>query len=92
MGDISDFNDVARFLRSPEGKAHLTALRESLVGQQIVEVQFSNGTRRVATEFQLSDGKTFVAHSPSLELDGLRSEFEDVIEREYYVDYPEKKP
>ena len=42
MGDLSDHNDIARFMRSKEGEAHLASLREMLVGKTIVDVEFSN--------------------------------------------------
>jgi hypothetical protein len=79
-------------MRSKEGETHLKALREMLAGKTIVDIEFSNDVQRVSTTFHLSDGKTFVANSPSLELDALRTEFEDAIQREYYKDYPERKP
>jgi hypothetical protein len=62
MGDLSDFNDIARFMHSKEGEAHLTALREMLAGKTIVDIEFSNDVRRMSTTFHLADGKTFVAN------------------------------
>jgi len=92
MGDICDTNDLERFLRSPEGKAHLEEIRKILHGHTIREVTFSNEVHFIATTLHLDDGETFVVFQPSMEVGAIRSEFEEVIEREYYVDYPDRKP
>jgi hypothetical protein len=80
-----------RLLRSPEGQAHLEEIRQMLVGRTIREVSFSNETHFISTTLHLDDGETFFLCQSSLEVDALREEFADVIEREYYVDYPERK-
>ena len=92
MGDICDTNDLERFLRSPEGKAHLEETREMLFGHTIREVTFSNEVHFIATTLHLDNGSTFVVFQPSLEVGAIREQFEDVIEREYYSDYPNRKP
>ena len=38
MGDISDMNDLERFLRSAEGKVHLDEIRQMLLGRTINEL------------------------------------------------------
>ena len=91
MGDLSNMNDLERFLRSPEGQAHLEEIRAMLKGRTITDVTFSNEVNFIETTLSLDDGETFVLFQPSLEVDALREEFADVIQREYYVDYPERK-
>ena len=91
MGDAFDHADIERFLRTPEGKAHLEETRQMLLGRTIQEVSFSNETHLIATTLDLSDGE-FVVFQPSLEVGAIQEQFEEVIEREYYVDFPERKP
>lgn len=88
MGDGNDSNDLDRFLRSPEGQAHLEETRRMLLGRTIKDVSFSNETHSLVTTLHLDDGGTFVVFQPSLEVDVIREEFEEVLEREYYADYP----
>jgi hypothetical protein len=91
MGDLSDLNDVARVMRSCEGQARLEGIRVSLVGRTVVDVEFTNETHSIAILLRLDDGDTFLAMDPSLDVDALRDEFADVIQREYLVDYPERR-
>lgn len=92
MGDICDMNDLERFMRSPEGKTHLEEIQQMLKGQTIIDVSFSNEVHFIATTLHLDDGEFFFITQPSLEVEALREQFEEVIEREYYVDFPERKP
>ena len=92
MGSISDMNDVDRFLRSREGKEHLEGIRRSLKGKAITEVDFSNEVTGVAIVLYLDDGSSFVATQPELDVDVLREDFAEALEREYYKDYPDRKP
>lgn len=91
MGDVCNSNDLERFMRSPEGKAHMESIRQMLVGRTILDVTFSNETYFVATTLHLDDGETFDVFQPSMEVDVLREEFGEVLEREYYADYPERR-
>ena len=91
MGDICDMNDLERFLRSPEGKKHMAGIREMLFGHTITDVIFSNEVHFIITTLHLDDGETFVIFQPSLEVDAVREQFETVIEREYYTDFPDRK-
>jgi hypothetical protein len=91
MGDISNMNDIDRFMRSTQGQAHLDEIVAMLKGRTITDVTFSNEVNFIETTLSLDDGETFVLFQPSLEVDALREEFADVIQREYYVDYPERK-
>ncbi len=92
MGDVSDMNDLERFMRSPEGQACLEETRQILFGRTITEVSFTNEVHFIATKLHLDSGDTFVVFQPSLEVGALQMAFEDVIEREYYVDFPDRKP
>ena len=88
MGDLSDLNDVSRVLRSPEGQARLEGIRTSLAGRTIVDVEFSNDVHAISILLHLDNGDTFLAMDPSLDVDALREEFAEVIDRERLVDYP----
>ena len=92
MGDICDMNDLERFMRSSEGQRHLEDIRQMLKGHTVVDVDFTNEVHFVATTLHLDDGETFFITQPSLEVEALREQFEEAIEREYYVDFPERKP
>ena len=92
MGDICDMNDLERFQRSAEGQAHMEEIRQMLLGRTIRGVTFSNEVHHLATLLHLDDHTTFVVYQPSLEVDAIREQFDEVIEREYYEDYPERSP
>ena len=92
MGDVCNENDVDRFLRSAEGQSRLNEFRAILKGRIITDVSFSNEISCVATTLHLDGGDTFAIFQPSLDVDALREEFGDVLKREYYVDYPERRP
>ena len=92
MGDIANMNDLERFARSPEGKAYLEEIRQMLLGRKIVNVTFANEVHYLATVLHLDDASTFVVFQQSLEVGAIQEQFEEVIEREYYVDFPERKP
>jgi len=92
MGDISDMHDLERFMRSPEGKDHLKGIRRKLKGHTIVDVDFSNEVHFIAIRLILDNGETVSVTQASLDVSVLQKTFEDAIEREYYVDFPERKP
>ena len=92
MGDTCDRNDLDRFLRSTEGQAHLEKIRGILLGRTIVDISFTNEIHFVATTIHLDDGETFFVTQSSLEVEAIREQFADVVEREYYADFPERKP
>ena len=91
MGDISNMNDIDRFLRSSQGKAHLDEIIAMLKGRTITDVTFSNEVNFIETTLSLDDGESFVIYQPSLEVDALREEFAEAIREEYYKDYPERR-
>jgi hypothetical protein len=88
MGDLCDMNDISRVMRSPEGKARLDGIRGSLAGRTVVDVEFSNDTHAISILLRLDNEDTFLAMDPSLDVDALREEFTEVIDRERLVDYP----
>lgn len=90
MGDVCDMADIERFMRSREGQVHLEAIGKMLHDRCIRNVTFENEVHFITTTLHLDDGETFVVFQPSLEVGAIRSEFEEVIEREYYVDYPDR--
>ncbi len=92
MGDISDMNDLERFIRSPEGQTHLEGIRQTLGGRTIVDVDFTNEVHYVSMTLHLDGGETFTVSDPSMEVETLRVEFEEALEREYYVDFPQRRP
>ena len=92
MGDIANMNDIERLLRSPEGQAQLEEIRQMLRGRTIIDVDFSNEVHAVATHLCLNNNETFVIYQPSLDVEAIREQFEEVLEREYYVDFPERRP
>ena len=85
MGDICKMNDLERFMRSPEGQVHMEEIRQMLMGHKIVDVIFSNEVHFIATTLHLDDGGTFFITQPSLEVENIQNDFEEVIEREYFI-------
>jgi hypothetical protein len=92
MGDLCDMQDIERFRRCREGKRHLNALANRLQGKRIKAVDFSNDTCRVGLVIRLENGDSFEVFSPDLEVEALRETFKLALLREYYRDYPERKP
>lgn len=90
MGDASDMADVDRFMRSTEGQAYLKEFAGGLAGKAIQEVSFSNDTHEVGVLLHLNNGRVMALSCSMLSLDMLRAEFADVLEREYYMDFPER--
>ena len=92
MGDVCDYNDLERLMRSPEGKEHLEKTRKMVLGRTIKKVTFENEVHYITTTLPLDPGGAFVVFQPSMDVCAIREQFEHVIEREYYVDFPERKP
>jgi len=91
VGDLCDMNDVDRFMRSKQGKAHLGEITRALKGKVIADVTFSNEVWGVKTTLHLADGTTFEAVQSEHEVDTLRELFTEAIQAEYDKDYPERK-
>ena len=92
MGDIANVNDLERFTRSPEGAAYLDGIRQMLKGRTITNVSLSSEISAIATTLHLDDGEDYILYQLSLEVEAIREQFDKVLEREYYVDYPIRKP
>ncbi|MCC6694887.1 MAG: hypothetical protein IT365_04560 [Candidatus Hydrogenedentes bacterium] len=92
MGDACNMADLERFMRSNAGIAHLKEIVAMLKGRTIVEVSYSNEVQCISTTLHLDDGTTFELWQPSLEVDALREQFTDVLEEEYYKDFPDRRP
>ena len=90
MGDLCDMNEITRAMRSTEVMARLNGIRETLVGRTVTDVEFSNEVYAITILLRLDNGDTFLAMDPSLDVDALREEFAEVIQREYLIDYPER--
>lgn len=94
MGDMSDFADVGRFTRSPEGRRALDKFAKSVTGKKIVGVRFCELSTGVSVTLLLDGGDhldiTIVEQAFSIE--SLRDRYRRVLDREYYVDFPERKP
>jgi hypothetical protein len=91
LGDAADYADVERFLRSPEGKAHLAQLERRLRGRNVLDVTFTNEGDVVGMLLHLDSGDTLAVTMPSLDVLVLRERFEEVLEREYNRDYPDRQ-
>jgi len=85
-------NDCDRFMRSAQGKEHLESLRRALTGRRITNVTFSNEVFGILTTLHFAGGGMFRVLDLSLTVETLRDEFGDAIEKEYYKDYPERRP
>jgi hypothetical protein len=93
MGDASDYADVTRFQRSPEGQLRLIQFREQLKGKQIISVEYNTLSTGVSITLVFEDGQTLNldAAVSQFSVEALRKKFALVLEREYYKDFPERK-
>jgi hypothetical protein len=94
MGDASDYADVTRFLRSPEGQLHLIQFREQLSGRRIISVEYKQLSTGVSITLVLEEGETLNLDAivEQFSVEALRKKFALVLQREYYKDFPERKP
>jgi len=90
MGSVCDSADIDRFMRSSEGKARLDDIRLAVEGKLIESISFSNEMLHVGIEFHFQDGTKFDCTLPELDVEYLRAEYDVVLQREYYVDYPSR--
>ena len=91
MGDLCDHKDIDRFIRSPEGRKYLTAIRRMLKGKRIGRVTFRNATHHVEIGLHLVDGGVFRVTHTSLDVEALRDRFKVALDREYLKDHPEPR-
>ena len=94
MGDASDYADVERFARTPEGKRALEQFRLGVLGKTISDVKFCHLSTGVSTTLHFADGGhldlTVVEQAFSIQ--SLRDRYRWLLDREYYVDFPERDP
>lgn len=94
MGDASDQADVDRFTRSPEGKRCMDKFRAGLVGKRIVGLDFTEYSFGLGITLLLEDGDYLDLHATTeaFSVEAMRDRYQRVLMREYYVDFPERKP
>lgn len=92
MGDAADMADLERMMRSPEGSQELEKLSASLKGRRIIDVTFTNEIHNIGTSLLLDNGDHFECLHPMHELDVIRRDYEEVLQREYFIDFPDRKP
>lgn len=94
MGDISDLADVQRFMRAREGEATLKKFRDGLIGKRIAEVEYEAHPSGVGVTLILEDGDylDLMEVQNAYTVETLRERYKRVLEREYYVDFPERRP
>jgi hypothetical protein len=63
-----------------------------LEGITIIGVVFSNEIHAIAMTLHLDNGEAIDLYQPSLEVDGIREEYSDVLEREFRRDHPDRVP
>lgn len=90
MGDGADMSDVGRFIRSKEGREILQKLADELVGRQIKALHHFNATHRVEVVATLDNGEVIALVDGTIDVDDLREDYADMLNREFLVDYPEK--
>lgn len=93
MGDASDLADVHRFTRSPEGECALEKFRESVTGKTIVGVSFCELSTGVSLTLLLDGGDYLdvTTLEQAFSIESLRDRYAYVLDREYYVDFPERR-
>ena len=92
MGDLSDMNDIDRFMRCEAGRKRLGEIRNMLVGKTVREVEFANDVNCVLVTVTFDSCESVEMFLPDLMLDALKETFQAEIREEYWKDYPEKRP
>lgn len=91
MGDGSDYADLERFERSPEGRLFLETFRDSLLGRTVTGVEFRNMGHEIQVTIQIGGAMTLMASLECLTLPAIWVAFGDVLQREYEADFPERR-
>jgi len=93
MGDGSDHADVGRFMRTPEGQQILGRFRDRLIGKTITGVEFTHNSAGVGImlTFDDRDSLDLAEAIEALTVETLRRRYRLVLDREYYVDFPERQ-
>lgn len=92
MGDAADMADLERMMRSPEGSQELNKLATFLKGRRIIDVTFTNEIHSIGTQLLLDNGDHFECLHPMHDLNVIRSHYDEVLQREYFIDFPDRKP
>lgn len=90
MGDASDFADVERFMRTPEGKRVLDRFARGVTGKTVREVHFQNNTAGVGVALAFGDGDLLDLGeaTDAFSVGSLRERYMRILEREYRKDFP----
>lgn len=90
MGDASDFADVGRFMRSPEGQKALEQFRQRQLGKGISDVTFCHLSTGVSVTLHFADGGhlDLAVVEQAFSVESLRQRYPRTLEREYRVDFP----
>jgi len=93
MGDGSDHADVGRFIRTAEGQQILGRFRDRLIGKTITGVEFTHNSTGVGIllTFDDRDLLDLAEAIESFSVETLRRRYMRVLDREYYVDFPERQ-
>ncbi len=92
MGDASDRADVERFMRSETGQKILAKTRKEFQGRWISSISFSDDVDGVTGMITFTAGDPVNVILPGLTLGLIREEYDEVLEEEYYRDFPERRP
>ena len=92
MGSLCDMADIERFMRSPEGEARMNAIAQDFVGKTVTSLEFDADIDRVTVCLVFNSGESSVGITlDELDVDSIRAEYPDMLKREYFVDFPERK-
>ncbi|HOZ48668.1 MAG TPA: hypothetical protein PLO37_15620 [Candidatus Hydrogenedentes bacterium] len=92
MGDAGDLKDVERFIRSETGQGILAQVRKAFQGRWISDVSFNPDVKGVRATVVFHAGEPVDVLLPDLTLERIQRDHEEVLEEEYYRDYPERRP
>lgn len=94
MGDASDYAEVGRFMRTPEGQRALEQFRQSILGKTISDVTFCHLSTGVSVTLHYADGGhlDLSVVEQAFSTESLRQRYAWLLEREYYVDFPNRRP
>ncbi len=92
MGDASDHADVVRFMRSETGRKILAKTRKEFQGRWISDISFADDVEGVTGMITFHAGDPVNVILPGLTLGLIREEYDDVLQEEYYRDFPERRP
>jgi len=92
MGLLCDQADMDRFMRTKEGQEVLSKFRKRLLRHTIEDVEFVRLSSHIAAHLTLDNGDVVQLLPPFLEVDTIRNQYPKLLDREYYKDYPDRKP